>query len=117
MLVDAGRMQFDDLHGRQIDTLEYLTGPISSSCHDVARRHEGEVARRDEFEKAQEAIADYKLTIPAGIAPDNEIHNAFKVTSIPCVALIDSEGTVIGYGVGIQGGRDIMAQAEILLGK
>ena len=80
-------------------------------------RHEGEAARQDEFEKAQQAIADYELTIPAGIAPDNEIHKAFEVSSIPCVALIDSEGTVIGYGVGIQGGRDIMAEAEILLGK
>lgn len=80
-------------------------------------RHEGEAARQDEFERAQQAIADYELTIPAGIAPDDEIHKAFKVTSIPCVALINSEGTVIGYGVGIQGGRDIMAQAEILLGK
>ena len=78
-------------------------------------RHEGEAARQDEFDKAQTFIKDYELTFPAGIAPDGEIYRAFHVVAQPSLALIDASGTVVGYGVGLEGSRAIMAQAEALL--
>ena len=78
-------------------------------------RQEGDAGRADEFEKAREFVAKYELTFPAAIAPDGEIHQAFAVTALPSAVLIDGDGNVVGYGVGIDGGRAIMEQAKALL--
>jgi hypothetical protein len=37
------------------------------------------------------------------------------VRSLPSAALIDSQGTLVAYGVGVEGGREVMHQALRLL--
>ena len=71
--------------------------------------------RQEEFVKAQDFIRDRGLTFPGAITTDNAVFRSYQVRSLPSAALIDAQGTLVAYGVGVDGGREVMRQALSLL--
>ncbi len=74
-----------------------------------------DAAREAEFAKAGRFVEDLGLTFPAGIAMDNRVHTAYQVRALPSVALVDGAGRIVAYGVGYDGGKEILRQALALL--
>lgn len=74
-----------------------------------------ESVRQEEFLKGQEFVRDHDLTFPAAMTTDDGLFRSYRVRSLPSAALIDAQGTLVGYGVGVDGGREIMRYASALL--
>ena len=43
------------------------------------------------------------------------MHADYRVPGVPRTVLIDQRGRIVGYGVGLPGGRRLMEQARTLL--
>ena len=76
---------------------------------------EEETARQSEFAKAQGFIRDREPTFPAAITSDMSVYRGFMVRSLPSSALIDRNGKIVAYGVGVEGGRELMRRASTLM--
>ncbi len=70
-----------------------------------------------EFEKAVRYIDKREITYPIGFDASGTVHGAYRVTGVPSTVLIDRDGRIVDYGVGLPGGRRIMEQARAVLGR
>ena len=79
------------------------------------------ITRYDEPGDADERRADREgsarfarkrgFTYPVAITDEIEMYRGFRVNNVPRTALVDNQGTIIGYAVGLAGARDLMRQA------
>lgn len=51
------------------------------------------------------------LTYPVAITGEADVYRGFRVDNVPRTALVDNQGTIVGYAVGLAGARDLMRQA------
>ncbi len=74
-------------------------------------------AMEAQLAKDRDFIRERDLTFPAAITLDTGLYRELMVRSWPSGALIDDRGKIVAYGVGIQGGRELMRRASELLGE
>ncbi len=74
-----------------------------------------EAACRDQFARDQEFVRDRDLTLPFAVATDPGVYRGFQVRDVPSTALVDGKGRIVAYGIGLEGGREVMRRAESLL--
>ncbi len=68
-----------------------------------------------EIEKARRFVDRLALTFPVGFDESGAVHADYRVPGVPRTVLIDRRGRIVGYGVGLPGGRKVMEQARTLL--
>ncbi len=68
-----------------------------------------------DIEKARRFVDKYALTFPVGFDESGRVHADYSVPGVPRAVLIDRRGRIVGYGVGLPGGRRLMEQARTLL--
>ena len=68
-----------------------------------------------EIEKARRFVDKLALTFPVGFDESGAVHADYRVAGVPCTVLIDRRGLIVGYGLGLPGGRTVMEQARTLL--
>ncbi len=71
--------------------------------------------KRTDKEKAVKFLEKRKFSYPAGITENAELYRRFGVQSIPSTVLLDREGTIVAYSLGVKSARDLMDQAVRLL--
>ena len=74
-----------------------------------------EEGRRADREKAEKFLSKRGFEYPAAITADGANYRAYRVRSIPSSALIDGEGNLVAYAVGLDSARDLMKKAESLV--
>ncbi len=74
-----------------------------------------EAERQRQFAADRDFVRARGFTIPFAVTADAVIHRGFMVRSLPSAALIDGEGKIVAYGVGIAGGRELMRRALALV--
>jgi len=78
---------------------------------------EDAAGRQGDVEKAEGFLRKRNLTFPAAITADDEIYRAYQVRSIPSTALVDGNGDLVAYGVGLDGARVLMEKARALVSR
>jgi peroxiredoxin len=68
--------------------------------------------RRQERESSAKFARKRAFTFPVAITAEDDLYEAFQVLGIPRTALVDGDGTIVGYAVGLNGARELMQQAE-----
>ena len=76
---------------------------------------DSEDGRRRDLAKAEKFLKERGFEYPAAITAEEENYRAFRVLSIPRTALIGGDGTLVGYAVGLDGARALMADAAALV--
>ncbi|MFQ5527327.1 MAG: TlpA family protein disulfide reductase [Thermoanaerobaculia bacterium] len=74
-----------------------------------------EEGRRENRAGAESFLEKRGFEYPAAITSDGANYKAYEVRSIPSTALIDETGTIVGYAVGLDGARALMAKAEAMV--
>ena len=74
-----------------------------------------ETQRQEDRDEAVAFLQRRELALPAAITGSTEVYRNYQAASIPATALIDENGTLVGYGLGLEGGRELMAQATAML--
>jgi len=72
-------------------------------------------ACQGQFEKDRAYVRNKDFAFPFAITRDAGIYDAFMVRSVPTGVLIDGNANIVAYGVGLDGGRDLMRRASALL--
>lgn len=70
-----------------------------------------EASTTAELEKIERFLADLKITYPS-VVSDQTALDSYRVESWPTTVLVGSDGNVLGYGVGIDGARELLALAS-----
>ncbi len=81
----------------------------------ITRAKSDDADTETEVEKARRFVEKYALTFPVGFDESGRVHADYSVPGVPRTALIDRRGRIVGYGVGLPGGRRLMEQARALL--
>jgi thiol-disulfide isomerase/thioredoxin len=76
---------------------------------------EDEEGRQKDRAAAEEFLDRRGFHYPAALTANDEIFRAYKVRSIPSTALVDAEGNLVAYGVGLDGARSLMSKAAALV--
>ena len=71
--------------------------------------------RKDELAKTRRLVTKLGLRFPVAVAASDDLRRSYMVRGFPSSALIDATGKVVAYGVGYEGGREVMARALDLL--
>ena len=71
--------------------------------------------RAGELGKTKRLVSDLGLRFPVAVANGNDLNRSYMVYGLPSTALIDASGKIVGYGVGDEGGKQIMKQALAML--
>ena len=74
-----------------------------------------ELARGKQLERDRRFVLDRGLRFPAALTDEGAIQRGFQVRSLPSTALVDGRGRIAAYGVGLEGGREVMRRAVALL--
>ncbi len=74
-----------------------------------------EAERRSQFASDRDFVRERGFTMPFAVTADAGVHRGFMVRSLPSAALVDGEGRIVAYGVGIDGGREVMRRAVDLI--
>ena len=82
----------------------------------VAITRYGDATEPEKRRRVRESSAKFArkraFTFPVAITAEDELYRDFQVLGIPRTALVDSEGTIVGYAVGLDGARELMQKAE-----
>ena len=81
----------------------------------VTRSKHADADTDAEFEKARRYIEKREITFPIGFDDSGRVHGDYRVGGIPTTVLIDRDGRIVDYGVGLPGGRKLMTRARSLL--
>ncbi len=81
----------------------------------ITRSKRGDADTEAKIAEARRFVEKRALTFPVGFDESGAIHEAYRVTGVPRSVLIDRHGRIVGYGVGLPGGRKVMEQARALL--
>ncbi|MDA8020528.1 MAG: TlpA family protein disulfide reductase [Thermoanaerobaculia bacterium] len=83
----------------------------------ITQSDEDETSRRRDrrMEAARDFLAKLDITYPAALSIGESTYRDYQVLTIPSTVLIDAEGTLVGYGVGLRSARGLMARATELL--
>ena len=73
-----------------------------------------ESEQASELTRIHEYVAKNQFDMPFAIAEQSDIYDTFLVQSIPTTVLLNSDGQVMGVGIGLDGGREIISQAKRL---
>ncbi len=71
--------------------------------------------RKSDTAKAKTFLQKRKFSYPAGMSTTPDLYPAFQVRSIPTTVLIDQQGTVVDYALGLDSSRRLMVRAVDLL--
>ena len=74
-----------------------------------------EAAMASQLARDRDWVRERDFAFPAAIYVDTGLHDELMVRAWPSGALIDDRGKIVAYGVGIQGGRELMRRAVELL--
>ena len=101
----------------ELEELYQELGPQGLTVLAITKYGKGddEAGRRASRAKAEEFLRRRELHYPAAITDGREIYPAYQVRSIPSAVLIDENGKLVAYGVGLEGGRSVMAKAAALI--
>ena len=72
-------------------------------------------ACQGQLEQDRDYVRNKGFAFPVAITRNAEIYEAFMVRSVPTGVLIDGNAKIVAYGVGLDGGRDLMRHASALL--
>ena len=65
--------------------------------------------------KAEAFLRKRGFEYPAAITAEGDNYRSFDVRSIPSTALVDGEGKIVDYAVGLASARRLMARAEAMV--
>ena len=68
--------------------------------------------RRQVRESSAKFARKRAFTFPVAITAEDDLYRAFQVLGIPRTVLVDGDGTIVGYAVGLDGARELMRKAE-----
>lgn len=74
-------------------------------------------ARQSDADKAKRFLDRRGYRFPAGIGRGETTYAGFRVRSPPVTVLIDRNGTIVGYSLGLDSARELMQRATALLPK
>ncbi len=72
--------------------------------------------RQSDFDKAVDFLERRDLSYPAAITDSDELFAACRLTSPPGLALVDADGRVVDFAIGLEKARGLMDQAVAMLG-
>ncbi len=101
----------------ELQTLYNETRDVGFEVVGITRSKSADADPDAEFEKAVRYIDKREITYPIGFDASGTVHGAYRVTGVPSTVLIDRDGRIVDFGVGLPGGRKIMEQARTLLGR
>lgn len=85
----------------------------------VAITRYGDATEPDDRRRVRESSAKFArkraFTFPVAITAEEQLYRDFRVSGIPRTALVDGDGTIVGYAVGLDGARELMRKAERLV--
>jgi peroxiredoxin len=99
----------------ELQTLYQENRDVGLQVVAVTRSRTDEADPDVDIEKARRFVEKYALTFPVGFDKSGRVHSAYRVSGVPRTVLIDQRGRIVGYGVGLPGGRRLMEQARTLL--
>ncbi len=77
-----------------------------------------EAACRSQLARDRDFVRDRGLTIPFAVTTEvKSVYDGFMVRSLPSSVLVDGAGRIVAYGVGLEGGREVMRRAVALIGE
>ena len=71
--------------------------------------------REEDRRKAERFLSRRGHDFPAAITASDELYAAYEVRAIPSSVLVDGSGMVVGYAVGLEGARELMAEATAIV--
>lgn len=69
----------------------------------------------EELAEVAAFLQQHGAAYPSLVARDGATHQAYRVSSLPSTVLLAPDGQVVAFGVGLEGTRDVLRQAEELL--
>ncbi len=101
----------------ELQALYNETRDVGFEVVGITRSRSADADPDAEFEKAVRYIDKREITYPIGFDASGTVHGTYRVTGVPSTVLIDRDGRIVDFGVGLPGGRKIMEQARTLLGR
>lgn len=105
---------------RELPELEALYGRLRGRGLQViaiTRLYRGQSQHQAEIEQARQFATQSGLSFPVVVDETAALHKAYRVGPLPTSVLVDGAGRVAAYGVGLNGGREVMRQAREMLGE
>ncbi len=99
----------------ELQTLYQENRDVGLQVVAVTRSKSDDADPDTDIEKARRFVEKYALTFPVGFDESGTVHTDYRVPGVPRTVLIDQRGRIVGYGVGLPGGRKLMEQARTLL--
>ena len=71
--------------------------------------------RRSRFDKAVKFLERHDITYPSAITDRDDVYAAYFVRSLPSTLLIDDQGRIVDYSLGVESARELVQRAAAML--